>query len=170
MKKPFLKPSKKLASNKKLLIELKFCLFLTGILNEILNLHKWCSKNWMPTKLMNQQWVMVQKRLSPFCSSLIVDLTLLPRCCMNLHSRYGWKFLNKREKKIGKVWSILAQCGGLNNTVFTKNCLPEFYEAAAPKFGRANSQNFGGYWRSDFWIFKKSICIDPLSRSWNNSF
>ena len=56
------------------------------------------------------------------------------------------------------------------NEILEKNGLPDFYEAVAPKFGRANSQNFGGCWRSDFWIFSKIISIDPLSRSWNNSF
>ena len=33
---------------------------------------------------------------------------------------------------------------------YKKNHLAGFYEAVAPNFGRANSQNFGGCWRSDF--------------------
>ena len=30
--------------------------------------------------------------------------------------------------------------------------------------------NFGGSWRSDFWIFPKNFSIDLLHRSWNGSY
>ena len=33
-----------------------------------------------------------------------------------------------------------------------------------------NYLNFGGCWRSDFWIFPKKISIDLLSRSWNAKY
>ena len=51
--------------------------------------------------------------------------------------------------------------------IFSKNCLSEFYEAVAPNFGWVNCLNFGGCWRSNFWIFPKNNSIDLLSRSLN---
>ena len=53
---------------------------------------------------------------------------------------------------------------------FHKKKLSEFYEAVAPIFARAICLNFGGCWRSDFWIFPKNFSIDLLHRSWNGSY
>ena len=74
----------------------------------------------------------------------------------------------KVAKKMLKNFLINLQKIDFQSTIFEKTSvyILERLLATSP----TNCLNFGGSWRSDFWIFPKNFSIDLLHRSWNSSY